>query len=146
MRNAVTAHPFTSNLVVRSGVARVTLAGELDLDTAPHVLEAVSACLAKQPMSICLDLTGVSFCDCAGLGALLRARTFVLRAGVDLVVEGIGAQLARLLSLVGADHILAERNAATRTKPAHHASATVAARRDAEPAITAEAPLRDLLA
>ncbi|CAM5366006.1 STAS domain-containing protein [Streptomyces atroolivaceus] len=146
MRDAVTVYPFTSNAAVRSGVVRVTLAGELDLDTAPHVREAVTACLAKQPVSLCLDLSGISFCDCAGLSALLRARTSVLRAGVDLAVEGVGSQLARLLSLIGADDILAWGNAAMDTASAPHAPGTATTRREAEPAAVGEASLRDLLA
>ncbi|MFF5897105.1 STAS domain-containing protein [Streptomyces argenteolus] len=132
----MTAHPFTSHVLVLSGVARVTLAGELDLDTAPHVREAVTAGLVEQPVSLCLDLTGVSFCDCAGLSALLRARAAVLRAGVDLVVEGVGSQLARLLSLIGADNVFTGGNAATNTEPTR-ASGTAAVQRDAELAATA---------
>jgi anti-anti-sigma factor len=86
----------------------VTLAGELDHDTASHVREAVAACLTEQPRSLCLDLTEVCFCDCAGVNALLGARISVLLAGADLVVEGIGSQLARLLSLIGASDVLTE--------------------------------------
>ncbi|MFJ4843354.1 STAS domain-containing protein [Streptomyces sp. NPDC088746] len=142
----MTVHPFTSHVVVHAGAARVTLAGELDLDTAPHVLEAVTACLAKQPTSLCLDLTGVSFCDCAGLSSLLRARTSALRAGVDLVVEGVGSQPARLLTLIGADEILFERIGRTDTELARRPSEAAATRGDAEPAATAESPLRGLLA
>ncbi|MGW0787738.1 STAS domain-containing protein [Streptomyces sp. NPDC002911] len=132
--------------MVDEGVARVTLAGELDLDTGPNVLEAVTACLAKQPTSLCLDLTGISFCDCAGLGALLRARTSVLRAGVDLVVEGVGTQLARLLALIGADDMFTERDTHTNAQPARCASDTVTPRRGKEAAATAESPLPGLLA
>ncbi|MET9591882.1 STAS domain-containing protein [Streptomyces sp. NPDC006516] len=153
----MTAHPFASNVMVLSGVARVTLVGELDLDTAPQVREAVTAGLAEQPVSLCLDLTGVSFCDCAGLSALLRARAAVLRAGVDLVVEGVGSQLARLLSLIGADHVFTGGNAVTNSEPTR-ASGTAAIRCDAELAATAadeataakkataQASFRDLLA
>ncbi|MFE5112372.1 STAS domain-containing protein [Streptomyces sp. NPDC056663] len=82
------------------------LVGELDLDTAPHVPKAVATCLGERPIRLCIDLTGVSFCDCAGLNALMTARMSVLQAGVDFVVEGVGPQPARLLALVGADDIL----------------------------------------
>lgn len=97
---------FESRITVQAGLARATLVGELDLDTAPHVRKAVAACLAKGPDSVCLDLTGVGFCDCAGLNSLLAARLSVLEAGAVLVVEGVGPQLARLLTLIGADGIL----------------------------------------
>lgn len=101
----VAVYPFTSHAVVRAGVARVTLAGELDLDTALLVGDAVVACLAERPTSLCLDLAGVTFCDCAGLGVLLRTRMIALDTGLPLVVEGIGPQPARLLALIGGEDI-----------------------------------------
>ncbi|MEJ8653484.1 STAS domain-containing protein [Streptomyces sp. MS1.AVA.3] len=114
----MTVPTFDAHAVTHLGVARVTLAGELDLDTAPCVWRAVVACLAEQPKSLCLDLTHVCFCDCAGVNALLDARRFILRAGVDLVVEGIGSQLARLLDLIGAGDVLTEGHVAAATVPA----------------------------
>ncbi|MER7722417.1 STAS domain-containing protein [Streptomyces sp. NPDC096323] len=142
VRDAVTAYPFTSHAAVRSGVARVTLAGELDLDSGPAVQEAVSACLEEEVTSLWLDLTDVSFCDCAGLGALFRARTAVLRAGADLVVEGVGSQLGRLLRLVGAEDLFTGRSA--NPESAHRASGTASTRRDVRAEATAEWPLRRL--
>ncbi|MEU1369913.1 STAS domain-containing protein [Streptomyces sp. NPDC005803] len=138
-------HPFTSRVVVRSGVVRVILVGELDLDSGFVVQEAVTACLAKEPPRLCLDLAGVSFCDCAGLSALLRARIAVLRAGVDLVVEGVGPQLARLLRLIGADDILTAGNTRTAPESADGAPAgTAAAPRADGTAATTESPFREL--
>ncbi|MEU3186255.1 STAS domain-containing protein [Streptomyces sp. NPDC006923] len=110
------SHTFESSHTVNgAGHARVTVAGELDHDTAPYVREAVAACLAKRPKSLRLDLTGICFCDCSGVNALLGARIAVLLAGADLVVEGIGTQLARLLSLIGASDILTEGHASADT-------------------------------
>ncbi|MEU1090460.1 STAS domain-containing protein [Streptomyces sp. NPDC005892] len=107
-REALPVTPFRSHTTVRSGIARVTLVGELDMDTAPRLRSAVSDCLGAAPTRLRLDMTGVSFCDCAGLSALLGARTSALRVGADFVVEGVGAgtQVARLLSLIGVDRFL----------------------------------------
>lgn len=105
-RAPMTPRAFESRTAVHRGSARVTLVGELDLDTTPQLSEAVAACLAERPKSLCLDLTGVAFCDCAGLNALLTARMSVLQAGVEFIVEGIGRQPARLLALAGAADIL----------------------------------------
>ncbi|MFE8978718.1 STAS domain-containing protein [Streptomyces cyaneofuscatus] len=142
----MTDYMFTSHASFRSGLARVTLAGELDLDTAPYVQEAVTACLEQQPVSLCLDLTGVSFCDCAGLSALFRARTAALHAGVDLVVEGIGTQLARLLSLIGADDVFTPRMSSTDVEAFRCVSGAVTLPPGAEAAAVAELSLPDLLA
>lgn len=132
MRDAVTVYPFTSHAVVHAGVARVTLSGELDLDTAPLVHNAVADCLAEQPTTLCFDLTDISFCDCAGLGSLLTARLTILGEGVDLVVEGIGSQLRRLLSLIGAEDLFTPKAAETDLGRARWATAAVASHRVAE--------------
>ncbi|MGW6318886.1 STAS domain-containing protein [Streptomyces sp. NPDC055099] len=143
----MTFPPFTSHAVVHSGRARVTLAGELDFDTAPCVLEAVDACLAKQPTSFCLDLTGISFCDCAGLNSLLTARLSVLQSGVDLLVAGVGIQLERLLALIGADDIFTEGDTFTDAEAESDPRPSDTAATHRRTAVTAdESPLRDLLA
>ncbi|MFJ9078840.1 STAS domain-containing protein [Streptomyces sp. NPDC102278] len=66
----------------------VPLAGELDLATAPAVRDAVRACLDSQPALLRIDISGVSFCDCSGLGALLWARAEAVRAGVGFHLSG----------------------------------------------------------
>ncbi|MEW2179380.1 STAS domain-containing protein [Streptomyces sp. NPDC005406] len=128
--------------MVHAGVARVILAGELDLQTGPAVREAVRACLAKEATTLCLDLTDVSFCDCAGLTALLRARAAVLGTGVDFVVEGVGVQLARLLRLIGAEGMFVERD--TNPGSAQWASGTAGTHRGAPSASPAGLPPRRL--
>ncbi|MEU1123898.1 STAS domain-containing protein [Streptomyces sp. NPDC005899] len=141
----MTVYPFTSQAAVHSGVARVTLAGELDLDTAPYVHDAVTACLAEGPTRLRLDLSDLTFCDCAGLSALLRVRATILGAGVDLVVEGVGAQLARLLSLIGADDVFARGSTLGHAEPAHRAPGRGAALRG-RAAVTADSAHPDVLA
>lgn len=125
VRDAVAVPPFMARTAVHAGVARVVLVGDLDMDTAPHVGSVVAACLAEGSTCLRLDMTGVSFCDCAGLSALLGARAAALRAGVDVAVEGIGAgtQVARLLSLIGVDTFLAERKAPVDADPVSRRSA-----------------------
>ncbi|MGW7201080.1 STAS domain-containing protein [Streptomyces chryseus] len=114
----MTLSRFESYAVARAGVARVALGGELDWGSAPYVHKAVAACLAERPKTLCLDLTDVSFCDCAGVNALLEARIAARAAGAGLVVEGIGAQLARLLALIGASDLLSAGKVAQATEPA----------------------------
>lgn len=145
MRDAVTVHLFMSHAVVHAGIARVTLAGELDWDTGPYVSKAVAACLAEQPTTLRLELGDVSFCDCAGLDVLLRVRASALRAGVDFVVEGMGRQLTQLLDLTGTGSALTESHTHTGTDPTQGPARVIATRRDTE-AAAAESSLRDLLA
>ncbi|MFC4031813.1 STAS domain-containing protein [Streptomyces polygonati] len=91
------------------GAARATLAltGELDLDGARPLRAALSTCYARRPRELLLDLRGLWFCDCAGLNVLLEAAVSARRLGVELRVEGVHTQVARLFTLVGADEVFA---------------------------------------
>ncbi|MFI7386301.1 STAS domain-containing protein [Streptomyces sp. NPDC049813] len=120
---AVTVLPFTLRATLESGAARVSVEGELDAITGPYVLRSALACLAEGPTGVCLDLAGVSFCDCAGLNALLAARLSVLADGRDFAVEGIGPRLERLLFLIGAEGIFTARGTPADAVPAPRAPA-----------------------
>ncbi|MFD4048115.1 STAS domain-containing protein [Streptomyces sp. NPDC058611] len=49
-------------------------AGELDVETAPAVRDAVRRSVDGYPALLRIDISGVSFCDCSGLGVLLWAK------------------------------------------------------------------------
>jgi anti-anti-sigma factor len=66
----------------------LTVTGELDVCGARR-LDAHAANV--------LDLSGVTFMDCAGLAALLRARDRAHARGEELVFAGISAPVARVL-------------------------------------------------
>jgi anti-sigma B factor antagonist len=51
-------------------VLRVT--GSIDLQTRSQLLDAGRAAMAKQPSAVVLDLSGVSFIDSTGIGALVE--------------------------------------------------------------------------
>ncbi|MEU8927995.1 STAS domain-containing protein [Kitasatospora sp. NPDC048545] len=88
MRNQVQV-PF----VVRAG-------GEIDLDTAPYLRRALAAALESH-REVVLDLSEVTFMDCAGLSALVRARNQADRCGGRLILRGAGRSVVRLLKLTG---------------------------------------------
>jgi anti-sigma B factor antagonist len=86
-------------LVLRNGpTARVSVAGELDIATAPQLLHRVGPDgTLDDSASILLDLTAVTFIDSSGLRALLDAYAAV---GDRLRVVP-GSACRRLLELVG---------------------------------------------
>lgn len=49
----------------------VTVNGDLDMSTAPHLADTVNDELREAPSRIVLDLAGLSFCDSLGLGTLV---------------------------------------------------------------------------
>ncbi|GAA3076805.1 STAS domain-containing protein [Streptomyces glomeratus] len=82
----------------------ITLAvtGELDLLTGEQLRLSASACLAKEIRQLVVDLRHVTFCDCAGVNALLSARRQALAMGVDFVLAEVTApRVARVLRLTG---------------------------------------------
>ncbi|MET8545307.1 STAS domain-containing protein [Kitasatospora sp. NPDC004799] len=91
----------------RGPVRVVTVAGELDHDTA----DGLRAALARPPSAdglgrIVVDLAGLRFCDSTGLNVLLRARLDAQAAGLRLELAGPGPLVARLFAVTGADRVL----------------------------------------
>ncbi|MER6298952.1 STAS domain-containing protein [Kitasatospora sp. NPDC001539] len=74
--------------------------GEIDLDTAPRLRRDLSRALAEH-RDVVLDLSGVTFMDCSGLGVLVDARNQADRQGSRLLLRGVGRPVARLLKLTG---------------------------------------------
>jgi anti-anti-sigma factor len=73
------------------------LEGELDLATAPVLMDALDEALAKGGL-LMLDVSALSFIDGRGIGAL-RALTHRLRSGC-IVVHGVGPMLRRVAEIV----------------------------------------------
>jgi anti-sigma B factor antagonist len=87
----------------------ITLAGEMDLDSAPLLLQAVEDCLRSGIRSIDIDLTGVTFCDVSGLNAFLDATWRTTAAGGRMRLENLCPMLTRLLALTETHLFLAVR-------------------------------------
>ena len=68
---------------------RVRAAGEFDMAHAHLVSEAVELQVdgSDHPLRVELDLRDVTFCDAAGIGALVRARHTATKEGAELVVR-----------------------------------------------------------
>ncbi|MGW7444161.1 STAS domain-containing protein [Kitasatospora sp. NPDC054795] len=80
--------------------------GEIDLDTAPSLRRALATALETH-REVVLDLSEVTFMDCAGLGALVRARNQADRSGRHLILRGTSRCVVRLLKLTGQHRRLA---------------------------------------
>jgi len=80
------------------------LAGEIDLARRPGLIAATEARLGRSPWLI-VDLTAVTFMDCAGLGTLLAARSRAKALGGGLALVGASARMSRLLELTSLDQV-----------------------------------------
>ncbi|MFI1399941.1 STAS domain-containing protein [Streptomyces sp. NPDC020681] len=90
----------------RGSRALLTLAGEIDLDTAPIVRESLEKCLSDGIRTIDVDLTTVTFCDCSGLNTLLHASQQTAAAGGSLQLHYPPPLVARLVDLTGSGFLL----------------------------------------
>lgn len=77
-------------------VSVVRVVGELDLASASWVRDRIARAAHNPAREVVVDLSGVSFVDCAGLGALLGAQT---QLGSRLSLRAPSVAVLRLLEL-----------------------------------------------
>lgn len=90
------------------GRALITLAGEIDLDSAPLLREVLASCLHDAIRTIDIDLSAVAFCDCSGVNAFLNAWALSAAAGASMRLHCPRPAVARLLALTGSERLLGE--------------------------------------
>jgi anti-sigma B factor antagonist len=96
---AVTAEHHSKRSVLR-------LQGELDVSSRDHLCHAIRNALENHPPVLVMDLSGLSFTDCAGLSVLVWAHKRQAGCGHRLVITGAKPIIRRLLHLTGLDTYL----------------------------------------
>ncbi len=87
--------PFELHTTVDgSGAVVVTVAGEVDMTTAPGLTKAFDG-VAGSVRKVVVDLGGVTFLDSSGLNALVRGRRELAAADIELSVVAPPPGLAR---------------------------------------------------
>lgn len=86
--------------------ALITLAGEIDLETAPLAGASLRECLDDRMRTLDVDLTAVTFCDVSGLNAFLHASAEARRAGGTVRLHHPSPSLRRILTLTGCAFLL----------------------------------------
>ncbi len=91
------------------GVSEIALSGELDGASA----QSLASLLADEPLgwSVRLDLSAVTFVDCAGLRALVGLRRRSLAAGAAFEISATCRPLGHLLELLARQGIGGEHEA-----------------------------------
>jgi anti-anti-sigma factor len=84
----------------------LTVAGEVDLATAPALEAAIEGILNAKPAALIIDLTAVSFLASAGMAALVGAHQ---RAGeaTSIAVVADGPATSRQLKMTSLDQVFA---------------------------------------
>jgi len=84
-------------------VRKISVVGELDLDTAPELDRELRAAREAGPAPIVLDLSDCEFIDSSGLALIVQAwRELESAAGMSLALCCAGDQVERLLRVTGA--------------------------------------------
>ena len=89
------------------GVVTIAVTGELDLATASLIGDTLDKINSAQPLRVHFDVSGVNFCDAAGLSAFLAADRVLGAAGGRLTLIQPSPQILRLLAITKLDEILA---------------------------------------
>jgi anti-anti-sigma factor len=88
---------------------RLRLDGDLDMETTRYLHAAFSRVAAQPGQDVFVDLNDTTFCDCAGLTALVDEQRRLGRDGVTLVIENPPRLVRRLLAITGLDEVLSVR-------------------------------------
>jgi len=86
--------------------ALIVLVGEIDLDTAPPLHDALEARMHDGVRTVDVDLAAVTFCDLSGIDAFLNASQHAAAAGVSLCLHVPRPALGKLLDLTGSGFLL----------------------------------------
>jgi anti-sigma B factor antagonist len=114
-------------------VAVVTMPDEIDIANAADVRDTLLAVLNQGVSTLIVDMTGTTFCACAGASALARAHQ---RAGATAGQVRLVARapiVLRLLAITGVDHLMpvfdslsAARSAESQDSPTRTEAASTA--------------------
>jgi anti-sigma B factor antagonist len=90
---------------LEDGVRTFTVRGELDMNTAPELEQAIDAALSQADASIVLDLCECEFIDSTGIALIVRAWQRLEGADGEgrLVLCSHNHQVRRLLKITGVD-------------------------------------------
>jgi anti-anti-sigma factor len=105
LAGAEVADVFTVELTELPGSSRARLIGELDIATVPHLKRLIAGLRARPGRDLSVDLSELTFIDCAGLRALLEVRAAVCAAGGILTLTGASAFTRRLLKITELDQV-----------------------------------------
>jgi anti-anti-sigma factor len=86
---------------VRPRMVRISVAGEVDLTSAPLLREAVAEAISAAPEYIEIDLGAVRFLDSTGVAALVGADKSASAIGCRVVVTCPQPPVRRVLDIVG---------------------------------------------
>jgi anti-anti-sigma factor len=85
----------------------ISVTGELDIATADqayiYISDVIDAWAGLSPAPVSVDLSGLTFCDASGLGALARTARHARQAGRQLRLTAARPSLLKIMRITGLD-------------------------------------------
>ena len=85
----------------------ISVTGELDIATADqayiYISDVIDAWPGLSPAPVSVDLSGLTFCDASGLGALARTARHARQAGRQLRLTAARPSLLKIMRITGLD-------------------------------------------
>ena len=91
-----------------NGYQIVSVTGELDIATAERAYSYISEVIDGRPAPVTVDLSGLTFCDASGLGALARIARHARQAGRQLMLTSARPSLMKIMRITGLDRAFPE--------------------------------------
>ena len=91
-----------------NGYQIVSVTGELDIATAEKAYSYISEVIDGRPAPVTVDLSGLTFCDASGLGALARIARHAREAGRQLMLTSARPSLLKIMRITGLDRAFPE--------------------------------------
>jgi anti-anti-sigma factor len=88
------------------GLATVAIHGDLDLATADRTACYVTDLIDRHDGPVSADLSGLTFCDACGLGALIRIAAYADVAGRQFELTHPSRAVTRIMRLTGVEEWL----------------------------------------
>ena len=85
----------------------VEIPGEIDIQSAPGLRDELLRVIRRYGAQLALDLTGVTFMDCAGLNVLLATRRRARLEEGSVRVIRASPRVLRMISLLGLEKAFA---------------------------------------
>jgi anti-sigma B factor antagonist len=93
---------FSATLTMDSGIAKITMAGELDASMAPTFQREVEQAADQKAKRLVLLMSELEYIASAGLRTLIFARQ-KMASGVDIYVVGAQQQVMDTIKMTGFD-------------------------------------------
>lgn len=96
---------YTVTSDLRGDYAVLTLAGVIDMASAPHVADEVRTALRNRPPRLIFDLSAVTFLAPTGMSILMEAERRCRELSLDCRVVAQGPVTLRPMQQLGIDHL-----------------------------------------